>query len=431
MAPDTLCAGVSRRRLLGIGAALALTGGPVLGEEGATTDDRFAALEADLANAVRSGFAPGLVGLVAQGDEVRVIPVGRMAEDGPPMQRNSIFRIASMTKPITAAAVMMLVDEGRLRLDEPVDRLLPELADRRVLRRIDGPVEDTVPGTATDHRRGPADLPARLGPHPRRARHPADPAGDRRPRHRGLRAARPGDALRRRRMAAPPRHPAALCPAWRGLDVHDRLGHPGRARRACLRPGLRRLPAGTDLRAARDGRHRLLRALPRSSTGSSTAYQPRDGKLELFDAAATGGWSRPPAFEQGDAGLVSTADDFLAFSRLLLSEGTHDGRRLLSEASVRAMTRNHLTPAQMQGGALILGPGHGWGYGMSVVVDGAAAGAPEETIGWIGGFGTKWQSDPATGLTTILLTQRVFESPEPPPVFEAFEQGASKVLSRP
>ena len=145
MAPDTFCAGVSRRRLLGIGAALALTAGPVLGEEGATTDDRFAALEADLANAVQRGFAPGLVGMVAQGDEVRVIPVGRMAEDGPPMQRDSIFRIASMTKPITAAAVMMLVDEGRLRLDEPVDRLLPELADRRVLRRIDGPVEDTVP----------------------------------------------------------------------------------------------------------------------------------------------------------------------------------------------------------------------------------------------------------------------------------------------
>ena len=65
---------------------------------------------------------------------------------------------------------------------------------------------------------------------------------------------------------------------------------------------------------------------------------------------------------------------------------------------------------------------------MSVVVDGAAAGAPEGTIGWIGGYGTKWQSNPATGLTTILLTQRVFESPEPPPVFEAFEQGAGKVL---
>ena len=161
-----------------------------------------------------------------------------------------------------------------------------------------------------------------------------------------------------------------------------------------------------------------------------TAYQPRDGRLELFDAAATGGWSRPPAFEQGDAGLVSTADDFLAFSRLLLNGGTHDGRRLLSEASVRAMTRNHLTPAQMQGGALILGPGHGWGYGMSVVVDAAAAGAPEGTIGWIGGYGTKWQSNPATGLTTILLTQRVFESPEPPPVFEAFEEGARQVVSR-
>ena len=430
MAPDTLCAGVSRRRLLGIGAALALTGGPVLGEEGATRDDRFAALEADLANAVRFGFAPGLVGLVAQGDEVRVIPVGRMAEDGLPMQRNSIFRIASMSKPITAAAVMMLVDEGRLRLDEPVDRLLPELADRRVLRRIDGPVEDTVPArrpiTVEDL------LTFRLGW--------------------GLILAAPGTLPIQQAIAdlgivgfGPP-DPAMPYDAdeWlRRLATLPLFAQPGEAWM---------YTTGSDIQGVLVARasgqafgaflqERIFGPLGMADTGFFvpaekldrlvTAYQPREGRLELYDAAATGGWSRPPAFEQGDAGLVSTADDFLAFARLLLSGGTHGGLRLLSEASVRAMTRNHLTPAQMQGGALILGPGHGWGYGMSVVVDGAAAGAPEGAIGWIGGFGTKWQSDPATGLTTILLTQRVFESPEPPPVFVAFEHGARKVLSRP
>lgn len=99
----------------------------------------------ELERQVQSGFAPGVVGLIAHGDEVHVIPVGRMALSGPAMRRDTIFRIASMTKPITAAAVMMLIEDGKLRLDDPVDRLLPELANCRVLRRLDGPIDDTVP----------------------------------------------------------------------------------------------------------------------------------------------------------------------------------------------------------------------------------------------------------------------------------------------
>lgn len=99
----------------------------------------------ELERAVRTGFAPGLVGLIARGDNADVMTVGRMAIDGPPMQRDTIFRIASMSKPITAAAVMMLIGDGKLRPAEPVDRLLPELANHRVLRRLDGPIDDTVP----------------------------------------------------------------------------------------------------------------------------------------------------------------------------------------------------------------------------------------------------------------------------------------------
>ena len=95
---------------------------------------------------VARGYAPGVVALIGRGEDSHVMAVGAKALGGTdPMHRDTIFRIASLTKPITATAAMMLIEEGRLRLDEPVDRLLPELGDRRVLRRIDGPLDYTVP----------------------------------------------------------------------------------------------------------------------------------------------------------------------------------------------------------------------------------------------------------------------------------------------
>src|SRR5215470_6967056 len=99
-----------------------------------------------MAARVAKGELPGLVTLVAKGDEVHVDAIGATAFGGTqPMRRDTIFRIASMTKPIIAAATMLLVEGGVVALDEPVDRLLPELAGRRVLRRVDGPLDDTVP----------------------------------------------------------------------------------------------------------------------------------------------------------------------------------------------------------------------------------------------------------------------------------------------
>jgi len=88
---------------------------------------------------------PGLVALVARGDEVHVAALGNLAVDGRPVARDSLFRIASTTKPITAAATLAVIEEGLLGIDDPVDRWLPELADRQVLRRMDGPLDETVP----------------------------------------------------------------------------------------------------------------------------------------------------------------------------------------------------------------------------------------------------------------------------------------------
>jgi CubicO group peptidase (beta-lactamase class C family) len=88
---------------------------------------------------------PGLVVLVARGDQVHAEALGSLSVGGPAMARDSLFRITSTTKPITAAATLALIAEGLIGLDEPVDRLLPELAGRRVLRQMGGPLDDTVP----------------------------------------------------------------------------------------------------------------------------------------------------------------------------------------------------------------------------------------------------------------------------------------------
>src|SRR5947208_13938363 len=99
-----------------------------------------------LAGHVDGGAAPGVVSVVSRRGEAHVDVIGATATEGDrAMERDAIFRISSMTKPITAVATMILLEECVLRLDEPVDRLLPELANRRVVRHIDAPVDDTVP----------------------------------------------------------------------------------------------------------------------------------------------------------------------------------------------------------------------------------------------------------------------------------------------
>ena len=99
-----------------------------------------------MAERVERGEFPGIVTVVARGDDVRVDTIGVTHFGGDvPMRRDTPFRIASMTKPILAAATMSLVEDDLLDIEEPVQRLLPELADRRVLRSYDAELDDTVP----------------------------------------------------------------------------------------------------------------------------------------------------------------------------------------------------------------------------------------------------------------------------------------------
>jgi hypothetical protein len=139
---------IDRRTFLARGAAFAalLVTGCAREEPRGFAAEGLRQLRSRLERHVEPGFAPGVVGLVAHGPDVETFVLGKMAfGDGADMRRDTIFRITSMTKAVTATAVMMLIEEGKFRLDEPVDRLLPELANRRVLRRLDAEVDDTVP----------------------------------------------------------------------------------------------------------------------------------------------------------------------------------------------------------------------------------------------------------------------------------------------
>jgi CubicO group peptidase (beta-lactamase class C family) len=133
---------------------------------------------------------------------------------------------------------------------------------------------------------------------------------------------------------------------------------------------------------------------------------PQTGQLELQPGSTPDEWTRPPAFPSGAAGLASTIDDYLAFSRFLLNQGVHHGRRLLSAESTRLLTTNHLTPQQLADAGPFPLTGRGWGYGMAVSV------VPDEVselgrYGWEGGYGTSWFNDPHHDLTAIALTQTI------------------------
>jgi hypothetical protein len=185
------------------------------------TDDGLRRLGAVVASHVGDDRVPGLVALVAAGEEVHVEVAGSLTIGGPAVRRDSLFRIASTTKPVVGVATLALVEEGLLALDEPVDRLLPELADRRVLRRPDGPLDDTVPadravarGSGARCHRDRADEP--------HVRHTPAPGGPRGRAGRGLRGAGPLTVPGRARAAGAPARPGACTRARSGTASSSR-----------------------------------------------------------------------------------------------------------------------------------------------------------------------------------------------------------------
>lgn len=386
-------------------------------------------LHSAMAAHVERGDLPGAVTLLSRGGEVHADAVGTLAFGGAsPMQRDTLFRIASLTKPIAGAATMLLVEEGKLRLDEPVDRLLPELANRRVLKRLDGPIDDTEP-----------------------AHHPIL-VSDLLTLRMGMGAIMtPGEypivqAMTDLGVAVGPWLPKAPSPdAWiRDLGSLPLMRQPGEA--WMYDTGINVLGV---LLARASGqpldvflREWLFEPLGMKDTGFSvpeekldrlaTCYMrhPTTGNFEVFDAAGRDSqFSRPPGFPSAAGGLVSTADDYLAFARMMLNKGEHEGQRLLSQHSIELMTTDHITPQQKA--VSPFSPGfwdkRGWGYALSIIHK-HEPGEPRG-FGWDGGYGTSCYWDPETGLIGILMTQRTMDSPSAPPAFVDFWRSAYEALS--
>ncbi|MDX2709258.1 serine hydrolase [Streptomyces sp. PA03-6a] len=364
---------------------------------------------------VDDGSVPGAVGLVARGDRVEVAAAGTLAVGDPtPMTRDSLFRIASITKPVVAAAVMMLVDDGRIALSDPVAAWLPELAEPMVARTPASPLDDVVPAAAPITVRDLLASRAGYG-------FPADFS---------LPALAP---LFGNLKQGPPRPQQVMAPdAWMATLAGIPLLHqPGEAwlYNTCsdiqgvlvARVSGRPLDEFLAERIFEPlGMTDTGFAVPRGGLGRFTAFYRPDprGGLELVDAP-DGQWSTPPAFPSGASGLVSTADDWYAFGRMLLAEGTAGGRRLLSAQSVRLMTTDHLPPAERDASAVFL-EGQGWGFGGSVDVAAVAPWNVRGRYGWIGGTGTAAHITPSTDTVTVLLTQVELTGPAAPATMRAF-----------
>src|SRR5438105_1880159 len=322
-----------------------------------------------MATHVAAGRLPGLVTLVACGDDVHVDAVGTPSfDDDAPLQRDAIFRIASLTKPITAVATMTLVEEGVVGLDEPIDELVPELADRRVLRSIDAELDDAVPAarpiTVEDLLSSRMGFGSVLAP-------PDSYPIQRAEAEAGLQS-----------IGGPPWPPGAHdVDSWIGaLGSLPLMYQPGEQwlynTSAQVLGVLLTRACGRDLESVL--RERILEPLGMVDTGFTvpaeqigrltTLYRPdpETDELAVRDAPAHSWWSTPPSFPDASGWLVSTVDDYWSFASMMLAGGTGHGERILSSESVALMTTDRMTSAQRKAAGVFLEEQGGWGLGFGV-----------------------------------------------------------------
>jgi CubicO group peptidase (beta-lactamase class C family) len=383
---------------------------------------RLERLHHSLAGYVQRGEIPGLVALVSCRDDVHIETLGTMALDRPaPMQRDTIFRMASLTKPVTAVAAMILVEECRLRLDDPVEEWLPELAKRRVLRSIASQPDDTIPArrgiTVRDlltFRMGFGSVLAAPDTYPiQRLIRELQIGGDS---PRLPSKAPPGDEWLRRLGSLPwMAHPgdrwlyhvsadvlgmliARVSGQSLGAFMHERIFEP-----LGMKDTAFRVPSGKIERLA-----------------ASYRFNQAEQALELFDDPAISAWGQAPDFETGGSGLVSTVDDYWAFARMMLNKGRCRGGRILSSASVELMTSDQLTPQQREGAEVFFDTHRSWGFGMAVDTKQDELFRTPGRFGWDGVLGTSAYVDPVKQVIGILFTQRMLDSAAPSYVITDF-----------
>jgi CubicO group peptidase (beta-lactamase class C family) len=361
-----------------------------------------------LQGVVDSGVLSGAVTLLWRNGEIADVSVVglRDIEKQLPMTRDTLFRIASMTKPVTSVAALMLMEEGKLKLDDPITKWAPEFADMVVLKDAEGPLDQTYPAprdiTIEDlmtHRAGLAYGFTSIGPI---AHAHQDALGD------VLNSDMPADDWMKALGGLPLSYP----PGERFHYSHatDVLGFlVGRIAGMPFRDFLMQRifePLGmvdTDFYIPPAKRDRL--AVVYRYDEKTGGLQPVPFKL----------YDGPPNFTGGGGGLVSTADDYLKFARMLLNKGELDGVRLLKPETVELMIENRLTDEQraIPFMGIPFWMGQGFGLGLSVITDAekqAWMGAGTNgAFSWPGAFGTWWRADPAENMIMLYLIQNSME----------------------
>jgi CubicO group peptidase (beta-lactamase class C family) len=338
---------------------------------------------------VASGAVPGAAALVARGEDIEIVGVGEVEPD-------SIVRLASITKPITAAAVMLLVDDGLVALDDPIARWLPELASPRVVRTPQSAIDDVVPVARPITVEDVLSFRAGWG-FPSDFSLPAVAELFEKLPVFGTREA-PDEWLATLARVPMLRQPGEAwlyntCSDIQGVLIARVSGRP--------LPEFLAERIFEPLRMGDTGFH-----VPGEKLDRLPPYRGPD-----FALIEDGLWTEAPIFPSGSGGLVSTLADWHRFGRMLLA----DGAGLLSPQSVRLMTTDHLTQEQRQASILFL-EGAGWGFGGAVASDGR--------YGWIGGTGTTAHVAPSTGTVGILLTQLQMTGPTSTQLMREFWQYA-------
>jgi CubicO group peptidase (beta-lactamase class C family) len=376
---------------------------------------------------VLSGFIerkemPGLVALVSHHDDVHIEALGTLAFGHPaPMKRDTIFRIASITKPITAVAAMILAEECKIRLDESIEPWLPELGNRRVLKSISSQLDDTVPAHRAIALRDLLTYCMGFGS--------VMAMPDTYPIQKLIREYRIGGDGPMLPTQAPTMdewlQKLGSLP-WMAQPGERWMYHVSGDVLGVLIARVSGKSLGTFMR------ERIFDPLGMKDTAFHVPsgkidrlpefyrFNHQTNTLDVFDDRANSAWRSEPPSESGGGGLVSTIDDYFAFSRMMLNKGRHGREQILSRATVELMTSDQLTPEQRAGSEIFFGDYSSWSFGMAVDIQRKEIFHTPGRFGWTGGFGTTAYTDPREGMIGILFTQRMMDSPEPPKVFTDF-----------
>jgi CubicO group peptidase (beta-lactamase class C family) len=368
---------------------------------------RLKRMHVTLRRHIESGMLPGCVALVHCRGREHLETIGNQDFDSNvPMRRDALFRLASMTKPITAVGAMILLEECRIRLDDPVDEWLPELKDRRVLRTIESPLDDTVPANRRITLRDLLTLRSGYGE---------------------MGFLSPTCPLQQAMSEA-----CLTLGDWPFTITSDEfmkrlgnlpLGH---------QPGERWLyHTGSEILGVLIARvsgqslatflhEHIFEPLGMKDTGFYVPEAKSDrlpscygrdfftGKVVILHEAHGGYFTQPPIFESGGGGLVSTVDDLLAFGRMMLDKGAYGHERILSRPTIELMTIDHLTNEQKAASPFFTDfwDDCGWGLGMGVVTARRNLAGVPGRFGWDGAFGTSLWIDPKEQMVGVFMAQR-------------------------